>query len=200
MLNKFKNIYNSVEEQAKSTYSSTMENILGIYGNSIFLGTHVSGKTTLITWLSSKQLIKEYQPTEIEINSKKLYDISGSEDKVKDWENYIKNKDNIFYLFDLYKFLNKSIYDDSNLNIKYDDLVLNHISFITEHLSKKIKYKKLIVVGTHIDMLTSKQEAQDIVKYIRNQIDCGKAIFINGSLVNEENATKLKESLDKALK
>ena len=111
------------------------------------------------------------------------------------WEDEIKKKKNVFYLFDLEKFLNQINYADK----KYNEIVINQISFLTEYLREKVIDKKIIIIGTHLDKIENKK-TQEIITELKNEINLGKAKILFGSLISEEKATLLEKDIINILK
>ena len=144
-------------------FSDEEENTEFKYGSTILIGTQSSGKTNLVNWLASNKLEKDSVPTNFEINIKEFIDYSGLHQDAQFWENEIKNKKNVFYLFDVEKFLNKISYADN----KYNQIVINQISFLTEYLKEKITDKKIIIIGTHLDKIEDKI-TQEIVSELKS--------------------------------
>lgn len=178
--------------------SSSSENKKFEYGSTIIIGPQRSGKTHLANWLVDNKLLDEYIPTDYTMKIKDFLDYSGHYEDANYWENDIKDKINIFYLFDLKKFINQVNYENGNK--KYNDVVINQISFFTEHLKEKVKDKRIIIIGTHFDKIDN-AKAQEIVSELKNNnIDLGKARIIYGSLDNKENAYKLEQKIINVLK
>ncbi|MBY0540995.1 MAG: hypothetical protein K2P52_06225 [Campylobacterales bacterium] len=168
------------------------------YGSTIIIGPQRSGKTHLANWLVDNKLLDEYIPTDYTMKIKDFLDYSGHYEDANYWENDIKDKTNIFYLFDLKKFINQVNYENGNK--KYNDVVINQISFFTEHLKEKVKDKKIIIIGTHFDKIDNAKAQEIISKLKNNNIDLGKARIIYGSLDNKENAYKLEQKIINVLK
>jgi flavodoxin len=167
------------------------------YDSTIIIGPQSSGKTHLANWLNENKLLDEYTPTTNKVKVGEFLDIRGGEIQAKDWENLIKNQKNIFYLFDMKKYLTKEEYAKS----KYNEIVINHISFFTEYLERKgsMLKKKLIIIGTHLDKIKD-SEMQDIIDTLQGDIDLNDSKIICGSLLDEERAKKLENEIIKILK
>lgn len=162
------------------------------YGSTILIGTQSSGKTKLANWINNNQLSDEYKPTMNNITIGNFLDLPGYEHKKHEWENLIKEKENIFYLFDMERFFNKQKYVEST----YDDIVIKHISFFTEYLIKKgsMENKKLIVIGTHLDKI-NEENAQFIINTLHKEEILNSAKIVYGSLLNRENIQKLEKNI-----
>ena len=171
-------------------FSDEEENTEFKYGSTILIGTQSSGKTNLVNWLASNELNKDSVPTNFEIHIKEFLDYSGLHQDAQFWEEQIQNKKNIFYLFDVEKFLNKINYADN----KYNKIVINQISFLTEYLKEKVTDKKIIIIGTHLDKIEDKR-TQEIVSELKSEINLGKAKILFGSLIDEYSATKLEKEI-----
>gem|GEM_PF-2560601 len=171
------------------------ENTKFEYGSTILIGTQSSGKTNLANWLAYNELKEDSLPTNFGIDIKEFLDYSGLHQDAQLWEDEIKNKKNVFYLFDLEKFLNQINYADK----KYNEIVINQISFLTEHLREKIIDKKIIIIGTHSDKI-EKEKTQEIIAELKKQINLGKAKILCGSLINKEKATLLEKDIKDMLK
>lgn len=164
------------------------------YGSTILIGTQSSGKTNLANWLAYNKLKKDSPPTNFGIEIKEFFDYSGVYRDAQNWEDEIKSKKNVFYLFDLEKFLNQINYSDK----KYNEIVINQISFLTEHLREKVIDKKIIIIGTHLDKIENKK-TQEIISELKNEINLGKAKILFGSLKNEEKANLLEKDIKNIL-
>lgn len=170
------------------------------YGKTIVLGTYASGKTNLIHWLINNELPKEYLPTNFEKQIKEFIDSTGAEYNVKNWEESIKDKKNIFYLFNMEKFFKEDIYSEDNNHIKYNEIVIYQISLLTEHFREKTKNKKILIIGTHFDKLSSMQEAQTIITTIDKEVNLNNAKIIYGSLINGYKANNIENEIKEFLK
>lgn len=160
------------------------------YGSTIVIGQQKSGKTYLSNWLVHHKLLEEYNPTmHNSLIISDFMDLPGYDYKKHEWENLIKDKKNIFYLFDMEKFINRE---------EYDKTVKIHITFFTDYLYKQgsMKNKKLIIVGTHLDKI----ENDKVYKIIDELHKIGDLIFVYGSLQSEIEALKLEEKITKILK
>ncbi len=160
------------------------------YGSTIVIGQQKSGKTYLSNWLVHHKLLDEYNPTMY--NSpiiSDFMDLPGYDYKKHEWENLIIDKENIFYLFDMEKFINIE---------EYGRTVKIHITFFTDYLYKQgsMKNKKLIIVGTHLDKIDN-DKAYNIIDELHK---IGNLIIVYGSLQNENEALKLEEKITKILK
>lgn len=166
------------------------------YGSTILIGPQGAGKTHLANWLNDNKLLNDYNPTTNKIKVGEFLDIRGGEIQARDWENLIINQKNIFYLFDMEKFLAKKEYAKS----KYDEIVFKHITFFTEYLEKKgsMLNKKLIIIGTHLDKINN-SKIQNIIDTLQEEINSRDTEIIYGSLLNEKEAKKLEEEIIKIL-
>ena len=144
--------------------SNSNENTKYEYDSTIIIGPQKSGKTHLANWLNFGKLLDEYIQTTNEKQIGSFLDIRGGEIQVNDWENKIKDKKNIFYLFDMKKFIDKKEYAKST----YDDIVIKHISIFIENFEPKgiMENKNFIVIGTHFDKIDD-SKAQNIIDIIR---------------------------------
>ncbi len=175
--------------------SNSNENKKCEYDPTILIGTQSSGKTNLANWLAYNELKKDSPPTNFGIDIKEFFDYSGLHRDAQLWEDEIKSKKNVFYLFDLEKFLNQINYADK----KYNEIVINQISFLTEYLREKVIDKKIIIIGTHLDKIENKK-TQEIITELKNEINLGKARILFGSLISEEKATLLEKDIINILK
>ena len=82
---------------------------------------------------------------------------------------------------------------------KYNEIVINQISFLTEYLREKVIDKKIIIIGTHLDKIENKK-TQEIITELKNEINLGKAKILFGSLISEEKATLLEKDIINILK
>lgn len=163
------------------------------YKNTILLGPVASGKTCLANWLGKKELSdKKYEPTNNDIEINGIFDLSGAEFKVNDWERLIKNKENIFYLFDMEKFSNRVPYAEKT----YDTIVEFQISLLTEEFAEAIRYKKVIIIGTHYDKIDEKT-GNNIINELSSILNGVKIIF--GSLFDKQSAKELQSNIDKLI-
>jgi len=177
--------------------SNSNENKKCEYDPTIIIGLQRSGKTHLANWLAQHKLLVEYIPTDYKMNINNFMDYSGHYGDAHYWENDIRDNKNIFYLFDLKKYIEKY----SILNEEYNNVVVNQVSFLTEYLTKKdsFKSKKILIIGTHLDKIDN-NKAQQIVSELKSKISLGNAKILYGSLDNEANASKLEEKIINALK
>ena len=183
-------MWNNDEDSSNSNENTKYE-----YDSTIIIGPQQSGKTHLANWLNFGKLLDEYIQTTNEKQIGSFLDIRGGEIQVNDWENKIKDKKNIFYLFDMKKFIDKKEYAKST----YDDIVIKHISIFIENFEPKgiMENKKFIVIGTHFDKIDD-SKAQNIIDFIHEELGSLKIIY--GSLVDIPSASKLKKEIDDILK
>jgi len=179
-------IVNKFYKPDKQTDNSSIEN------STILFGPQAAGKTNLANWLDKKKLSPEYSPTINKTEIGDFLDTRGGEIGVKDWETLIKDKKNIYYLFDMEKFFNKKEYAKSI----YDDIVIKHISFFTEHLKEKDSMvdKNFIIIGTHLDMIDNDQ-VQNIINTLEQEISLDDTKITYGSLLNKEKAKELEKQI-----
>ena len=183
-------MWNNDEDSSNSNENKKCE-----YDPTILIGTQSSGKTILANWLAYNELKEDSLPTNFGIDIKEFLDYSGLHQDAQFWEDEIKKKKNVFYLFDVEKFLNKINYADN----KYNKIVINQISFLTEYLKEKVTDKKIIIIGTHLDKIENKK-TQEIITELKNEINLGKAKILFGSLISEEKATLLEKDIINILK
>ncbi|MEV9527962.1 hypothetical protein AB0W31_04255 [Aliarcobacter butzleri] len=164
------------------------------YGDSIVLGSRASGKTQFVNWICNRVILKDYLPTNNFYETKNFTDSSGQEEDVKLWEEKIKKKNTIFYLFDVEKFLKNKKYT-SSLKYSYKDIVINQISLLNEHFNSLVKDKKVIIVGTFEDKITSKMDVQKVISKIKEEVALGDTKIIIGSLIDQEKAQKLEDAI-----
>ncbi|MCG3674459.1 hypothetical protein [Aliarcobacter butzleri] len=164
------------------------------YGDSIVLGSRASGKTQFVNWICNRVILKDYLPTNNFYEIKNFTDSSGQEEDVKLWEEKIKKKNTIFYLFDVEKFLKNKKYT-SSLKYSYKDIVINQISLLNEHFNSLVKDKKVIIVGTFEDKITSKMDVQKVISKIKEEVALGDTKIIIGSLIDQEKAQKLEDAI-----
>ncbi|WP_151950531.1 hypothetical protein [Aliarcobacter butzleri] len=165
------------------------------YGSTIIIGPQQSGKTHLANWLVNEKLLDSYIPTTNKVEIGEFTDIRGGEIQVNDWENLIREKKNIFYLFDMEKFINKNEYAKTT----YNDIVIKHISIFTENFKPKgiLEDKKFIVIGTHFDKIDN-SKVQNIIDIIHNEL--GTLEIIYGSLTSNDEAYKLEKEIQNIIK
>ena len=177
--------------------SNSNENKKCEYDPTIIIGLQGSGKTHLANWLAHHKLLVEYIPTDYKMNINNFMDYSGHYEDAHYWENDIRDNKNIFYLFDLKKYIEKY----SISNEEYNNVVVNQVSFLTEYLTKKDSFKsnKILIIGTHLDKIDN-NKAQQIVSELKSKISLGNAKILYGSLDNEANASKVEEKIINALK
>lgn len=175
--------------------SNSNENKKYEYDPTIIIGPPQSGKTHLANWLADHILLDEYRPSNNPIKIGEFTDTRGSELTVYDWEKLVKDKKNIFYLFDMKKFIDKEEYYKST----YDDIVIKHISIFIENFEPKgiMKNKKFIVIGTYFDKIDD-IKAQNIIDIIHEELGSLKIIY--GSLVNISSASKLEKEIEDIIK
>ena len=185
-------MWNNDEDSSNSNENTKYE-----YDSTIIIGPQQSGKTHLANWLAHHKLLVEYIPTDYKMNINNFMDYSGHYEDAHYWENDIRDNKNIFYLFDLKKYIEKY----SISNEEYNNVVVNQVSFLTEYLTKKdsFKSKKIIIIGTHLDKIDN-NKAQQIVSELKSKISLGNAKILYGSLDNEANASKVEEKIINALK
>lgn len=164
------------------------------YGDSIVLGSRASGKTQFVNWICNRVILKDYLPTNNFYETKNFTDSSGQEEDVKLWEEKIKKKNTIFYLFDVEKFLKNKKYT-SSFKYSYKDIVINQISLLNEHFNSLVKDKKVIIVGTFEDKITSKMDVQKVISKIKEEVALGDTKIIIGSLIDQEKAQKLEDAI-----
>jgi ABC-type branched-subunit amino acid transport system ATPase component len=168
----------------------------------ILIGPQGAGKTHLVNWLSKHNILDEYNPTMCDISNGNFLDIPGYEKKTESWENLIKDFKNIFYLFDMEKFLTNTPYTNAS---GYKQMVINHITFFTEHLDPKketgsiMQGKQLFIIGTHLDKISNERTIEIIETFQNEKIQLGDTKIVYGSLLNEEQAKKLEEDIEKLI-
>ena len=92
-------MWNNDEDSSNSNENTKYE-----YDSTIIIGPPQSGKTHLANWLADHILLDEYRPSNNPIKIGEFTDTRGSELTVYDWEKLVKDKKNIFYLFDIHQF------------------------------------------------------------------------------------------------
>ena len=183
-------MWNNDEDSSNSNENKKYE-----YDSTIIIGPPQSGKTHLANWLADHILLDKYIPSNNPIKIGEFTDTRGSEITVYDWEKLVKDKKNIFYLFDMKKFIDKEEYYKST----YDDIVIKHISIFIENFEPKgiMENKKFIVIGTHFDKIDD-SKAQNIIDIIHEELGSLKIIY--GSLVDILSAGKLEKEIKDIIK
>ncbi|MCG3660408.1 hypothetical protein [Aliarcobacter butzleri] len=192
----FISIIENTKNNIQDKVIDVSNNIINIkrYGDSIVLGSRASGKTQFVNWICNRVILKDYLPTNNFYETKNFTDSSGQEEDVKLWEEKIKKKNTIFYLFDVEKFLKNKKYT-SSLKYSYKDIVINQISLLNEHFNSLVKDKKVIIVGTFEDKITSKMDVQKVISKIKEEVALGDTKIIIGSLIDQEKAQKLEDAI-----
>lgn len=146
--------------------SDGSENNTKIVGKSMgILGPQESGKTQLLKTLQNKPYEKyeatstdDYSAFSTEINGRTITfqhgrDIGGDEKYIKDYyKKFILEKDAIFFVFDVTKYLNDNSY-------AFD--VRARIDFIYDHLKQINNYQsKYLLIGSHMDKLSSSRQKE----------------------------------------
>ena len=144
---------------------SPLAGLLAIFVASLFdekktllTGPQGAGKTTFLKFLSKESIPdgpsgvpKTYKIGDALFDE--ITDFSGAEDWLKNFDERIKDMDNIIFFFDVFDFLNDE---------KYRNDVYNRVYFINRCVSEK---HKVVIVATHVDKVSGSYEAEVAKKF-----------------------------------
>jgi len=162
------------------------------------LGAKSTGKTTLHNFLTNGELkggtgIEDTKSNVLKLNDLKFYiksfkDITGSEDFVNVWADFIKDSDFTFYMIDSSKIFNN--------DYSYIKLVEKQLSLIGDCYEKLKRNDKVSIICVFSDkvqkFIDNKEQFEQQMKTLlaRASLHVNSFIFV-GSLVNDDYKQKL---------